>query len=54
MKQLNKLILLLFLAGFYAPVFAAVQGVDLGTCSVYSEEEKKDGDKKTEEEPDCE
>ena len=57
MNLLNKLIALLLLAGIYAPSYAAVDGVELLNCSVYSDDkkegEKKDG-KKDEEEPDCE
>lgn len=57
MNLLNKLIALLLLIGFYAPTYAAVDGVELITCSVYSDDEKegeKKGDKEEEEEPDCE
>lgn len=41
--------------GLCAPAIAAVQGVDVPSCSIYSDGDKKD-DKKTEEEeePDCE
>ena len=62
MNLLNKLIALLLLFGFYAPSYAAVDGVELITCSVHSdnekEGEKKDGKKgekeeEEEEEPDC-
>lgn len=61
MKLLNNLILLLLLTGFYAPAFAAVHGVELASCGVFSEDDtesdKKDDkkdDKETEEsEPDC-
>ncbi len=60
MNLLNKLIALLLLIGLYAPSYAAVNDVDLVTCSVYSDD-KKEGDKKggkeggkEEEEPDCE
>ena len=56
MKLFNKLVMLLLLAGFLAPVQAAVQSVDTSACAVYSDEES--GDKKAEseeeEEPDCE
>lgn len=59
MNLLNKLVVLLLLAGFCAPVFSAVDNIELISCSVYSEsaeEGDKEGDKKTEEEeePDCE
>lgn len=55
MNLLSKLLLLLLFTGFYTPAFAAVDGVDLASCSVVSDDEKQ-GDKKTEEEeePDCE
>ena len=56
MNLLNKLIALLLLIGFYAPTYAAVDGVELITCSVYSDDEKegeKKGEKEEEEEPDC-
>ncbi len=61
MKLLNKLILLLLLTGFYAPVFAAVEGVELASCGVFSEDDtesdkkgdKKDDEKTEESEPDC-
>ena len=60
MNLINKLIALLLLIGLYAPSYAAVNDVDLVTCSVYSDD-KKEGDKKggkeggkEEEEPDCE
>ncbi len=56
MKLFNKLGMLLLLAGFLAPVQAAVEGIDTAACTVYSDE--KSGDKKAEseeeEEPDCE
>jgi len=57
MNLFNKLIVLLLLSGFCLPAFAAVDGVDLVSCDVYSEKgDKKEGDKKKdgEEEPDCE
>jgi hypothetical protein len=60
MNLLNKLIALLLLIGFYAPSYAAVDGIELITCCVYSDDEKegekKDEkeDEKEEEEPDCE
>lgn len=65
MNLLNKLIVLLLLVGFYTPSYAAVDDVDLITCSVYSDDEKegeKKGEKEggkggkeeeEEEEPDC-
>ena len=55
MSLLNKLIFILLFAGFYSPSFAAVEGADQLSCSVFSNEEG--GDKKEpeeEEEPDCE
>jgi len=60
MNQLNKLITLLLLLGVYAPSYAAVSSIDLGNCSVYSDDDKEDEGKdnkedgKEEEEPDCE
>lgn len=58
MSLLKKLVFLLLLVGFYSPSFAAVDGIDLASCSVFSEAEeddKKDGEtKEEEEEPDCE
>lgn len=59
MSLLNKLVFLLFLVGLYGPSYAAVDGAEFSACSVFSEAEegkgdKKDGDKKEEEEPDCE
>ncbi len=52
MKQLINLLVLLFLAGFYAPSFAAVSDAEMTSCSVYSAGDKKEG--KDKEEPDCE
>jgi len=59
MSPLKKLVILLFLVGFYSPSYAAVDVTDFTSCTVFSEAEeskgdKKDGDKKEEEEPDCE
>jgi len=58
MSLLKKLIFLLLLAGFYSPSFAAVDSFDPGSCSVFSEDDKKEGGKEggkeEEEEPDCE
>ena len=55
MSLLNKIVFLLLLAGFFSPSFAAVDSFDLGSCSVYSEgDDKKEGEKEEEEEPDCE
>jgi len=60
MSLLNKLAFLFFLAGFYGPSNAAVEGVEFSACSgIFSAAEegkgdKKDGGKKEEEEPDCE
>ncbi len=51
MNLLKKVIALLLLVGFYAPSYAAVDGVELITCSVYSDD-VKEGEKE-EEEPDC-
>ncbi|MDX2505784.1 MAG: hypothetical protein QNL62_15085 [Gammaproteobacteria bacterium] len=54
MNLLNKLITILLLIGFYAPSYAAVDGVELTTCSVFSDDEKEDEKKgEEEEEPDC-
>jgi len=62
MYLLNKLIVLLLLVGFCLPSYAAVDGVELISCSVYSDDEKegekKDGkeggkEEEEEEEPDC-
>ena len=57
MNLLNKLIALLLLAGFCVPSYAAVDDIELITCSVYSDDEKegkkKEGEEE-EEEPDCE
>jgi len=59
MNLLIKLIALLLLVGFYTPSYAAVDGIELTTCGVYSSDEKE-GEKKEEkeeeeeEEPDCE
>lgn len=60
MNLLSKLIALLLLVGFYTPSYAAVDGIELTTCGVYSDDEKE-GEKKDEkekeeeeEEPDCE
>ena len=58
MNLLNKLIALLLLAGCCLPSYASVDGVELITCSVYSDDEKegekKGGEKAGDEEPDCE
>lgn len=60
MNLLSKLIALLLLVGFYTPSYAAVDGIELTTCGVYSDDEKegeKKGEKEKEEEeeePDCE
>lgn len=55
MNLLYKLIALLLLIGFYAPSYAAVDGSELITCCVYSDDEKEGEkkDEKEEEEPDC-
>jgi len=57
MSLLKKLLFLLLFACFYTPSYAAVDGADFSSCSVFSADEgdKKEGDKKEEEEePDCE
>lgn len=58
MSLLKKLVFLLLLIGFYGQSYAAVESFDPSACSVFSEGDKKDGekgDKKDgEEEPDCE
>ncbi len=59
MKLLRNLFVLLLLAGFYAPSYAAVSDAELISCAVFNDEnsngnEKKEGGKKEEEEPDCE
>jgi len=54
MKQLINLLTLLFLAGIYAPSFASVSDVEMTSCSVFSEGDKKEGKEEEEEEPDCE
>ncbi|MCK5395181.1 MAG: hypothetical protein KAJ32_04275 [Gammaproteobacteria bacterium] len=66
MNLLKNLLVLLSLIGFGATSYAAVNGVELASCSVFSEgdtggesngdkEGDNGGDKQTEEEePDCE
>ena len=54
MKQLINLFILLFLTGLYAPAFAAVSDVEMTSCSVFSDGDKKEGKEEEEEEPDCE
>lgn len=59
MNLLQKLLILLFLAGFYIPSYAAVGSVELDLCAVFSDadekgDKKEDGKKEGEEEPDCE
>jgi len=61
MKQLKNLFVLLLLAGFYLPSYAAVTDVEPISCGVFNDEngnggDKKEGDKdkEEEEEPDCE
>lgn len=56
MNLLKKISILLLLVGFYSPAFAAVDGFEPATCSVYSEADgdDKNGGEKEEEEPDCE
>ncbi len=52
MNLLKKLIIFLFLVGFNAPSYAAVDDVELPACGVYSDSEDK-GKEGEEEEPDC-
>ena len=60
MNLLSKLIALLLLVSFYTPTYAPVDGVELTTCGIYSDDEKegekkdKEEDEEEEEEPDCE
>ncbi len=57
MSVLKKLFFLLLLVGAYGPAIAAVEGVNLDLCGVYSDKDgadKKQGGKEEEEEPDCE
>ena len=56
MSLLSKVLFLLLLVSVFSPSYAAVDGVDVTGCQVFSDEDKKDGDKKgeEEEEPDCE
>lgn len=59
MSLLKKLVFLLLLVSFYGSSYAAVDSTEFTACSVFSEAEegkgdKKEGDKKGEEEPDCE
>ena len=56
MTTLKQLSLFIFLFAFLSPAFAAVDGVTMTSCSVYSDTDDKKGDKKEseEEEPDCE
>ena len=56
MTSLKQLSLFIFLFAFLSPVFAAVDGVTITSCSVYSDADHKKGDKQEseEEEPDCE
>ncbi len=59
MNLLNKLIVLLLVIGFYTPSFAAVDDIELISCSVFSDDgkegdKKEGGTKEGEEEPDCE
>ena len=55
MNLINKLIILFLLSGFYAPSFAAVDDVEMTSCSTFSEGDgKKEGETEEEEEPDCE
>lgn len=62
MNLLQKLLVLLLFAGFYTSSYAAVSGIDLVSCGVYSDadgngdkkDKKKDDQKEGEAEPDCE
>jgi len=56
MTTLKQLSLFIFLFAFLSPAFAAVDGITMTSCSVYSDTDDKKGDKKEseEEEPDCE
>ena len=56
MRLLSKIVFLLLLVSVFGPSYAAVDGVDATGCQVFSDGDKKDGDKKGEgeEEPDCE
>ena len=55
MKQIINLFILVLLAGTYAPSFAAVSDVEMPSCSVFSDGDKKQGEEEEEEEePDCE
>lgn len=61
MSVLKQAAILMFIFSYSAVSSAAVQAVDIGSCSVFSESEKSDGEKKgddgnsgDEEEPDCE
>ena len=60
MSMLSKVVFLLLLVSFYSPSYAAVDDVVSADCKVFSDEDKKEGDKEGgdkkegEEEPDCE
>ncbi|MBT8118645.1 MAG: hypothetical protein KJN89_02915 [Gammaproteobacteria bacterium] len=56
MSLLSKIVFLLLLVSVFSPSYAAVDSVEFTDCKVFSDEDKKDGDKKgdEEEEPDCE
>jgi len=55
MKQLKNLLLLLFLSSLLTPAIASVNGLDMPSCGVFSEEEKPGTkDAAEDEEPECE
>lgn len=62
MNLLHKTLILLLIAGFYSPAYAAVADVNMTFCGIYSDADsggdKKDGEngdkKEGEAEPDCE
>jgi len=54
MNLLNKIIVLMMLIGFYAPVYAAVESIEGFACEVYSADESDGDDVDDDEEPDCE
>jgi len=60
MSMLSKVVFLLLLVSFYGPSYAAVDDVVSADCKVFSDADKKEGDKngddkkEGEEEPDCE
>ena len=54
MSLLKKISILLLLAAFYSPAFAAVAGFEPASCNVVNEAEGDDKKTEEEEEPDCE